>query len=107
MRCLLGPFGCLLDNDNNDDPLYIYLSFKKSIYFRYALVLWIFLTAGWNKARPIGKRTGEVGGLGCWSAMPKKKARGSTKQRALGTRKRESNPLFDVIRRWKIPRPRS
>ena len=46
MRCLLGPFGCLLDNDNNDDPLYIYLSFKKSIYFRYALVLWIVLTAG-------------------------------------------------------------
>ena len=85
----------------------LFESFIKYVGFRYALVLWIVLTAGWNKARPIGKRTGEVGGLGCWSAMPKKKARGSTKQRALGTRKRESNPLFDVIRRWKIPRPRS
>ena len=39
-------------------------------------MLWIVLTAGWNKARPIGKRTGEVGGLGYWSAMPNKRARG-------------------------------
>ena len=50
--------------------------FLISCIFRYALVLWIVLTAGWNKARPIGKRTGEVGGLGYWSAMPNKRARG-------------------------------
>ena len=57
-------------------PLDLFESFIKTVGFRYALVLWIVLTAGWNKVRPIGKRTGEVGGLGCWSAMPNKRARG-------------------------------
>ena len=76
----------------------LYLSFKKFIYFRRpsALVRRMVFTAGWNKARPIGKRTGfsKWAGLGvgarCLIREPEGEKRRTTARKDRSTKQRAS-----------------